>query len=153
LKKFNLTSKVICILFAALPLGVSAFELPTHFSNTIGSALLCQSQIDSYFFTDYMNTYFGKPTKTEGGAYWWPMKGTLYGTKLDSIFVSQESTTSVFIGAVFIDPPETLLQNILNSTGIIFKATQDPEKWSSSSFSVIVKYHQEQTPSKMYCFK
>jgi len=100
-----------------------------------------------------MNTYFGPPGKIEGGAYWWKVSGTLFGTKLDSIFINQESTTSVFIGAIFADPPDVLRKNILNITGVPYQITRDPERWSSPSFSVMLKYNSPETPSKMYCLK
>jgi len=142
------------VLICAGMLGsLPAFAVPGHFSSTIGSALLCQDQIDSYYYTDYMITYFGPPTKVEGGAYWWKVSSTLFGSPVDSIFVSQESTSSVFIGAIFADAPESLRQNILNATGVPYKATASPEQWISPSYSVMIKYNTTQTPSKMYCLK
>ncbi|MEJ1958180.1 MAG: hypothetical protein WDM70_00900 [Nitrosomonadales bacterium] len=131
----------------------SAVAVPGHFSSTIAPALLCHNQIDSYFLTDYMITYFGKPSKIEGGAYWWKVTGTLFGAKLDSIFVNQENTASMFIGAVFSDPPDTLRQNITSATGVSFKETGNSERWISPSFSVLLKYNIPATPSKMYCLK
>jgi hypothetical protein len=133
--------------------SLPALAGPSHFSSTIGSALLCQDQIDSFFLTDYMTTYFGQPNKVEGGAYWWKVSGILYGSKLDSIFVSQENTSSVFIGALFVDVPDTLRQNIQDATGVTYKATTNLEQWNSPSFSVILKYYSLETPSKLFCLK
>jgi hypothetical protein len=137
----------------ALAAPSSALVVPSHFSSTIGSALLCQDQIDSFFFTDYMNTYFGKPNKVEGGAYWWKVSSNLYGAKLDSIFVSKEDTSSVFIGAIFVDLPAALRQKIQDTTGVTYNATTNPEQWSSPSFSVMLKYNSIETPSKLFCLK
>ena len=117
------------------------------------SALLCQDQIDSFYFKDYMNANFGPPSKVEGGAYWWSVPGTLFGAKLDSIFVSKEDVSSVFVGAIFADDPDSLRQKILDSTGVTYKVTGNPEKWISPSFGVMLKYNVSNTPSKMYCLK
>jgi hypothetical protein len=135
-----------------------ALAVPSHFSSTIGSALLCQDQIDGYYFTDYMVENFGQPTKTEGGAYWWKMPSTLFpitlfGAQVDSIFVSQENTTSVFIGAMFVASPDALLKSIRTTTGISYQVTSNPERWISPMFSTLVYYNKTQTPSKLYCAK
>ena len=148
-KQFQTLALIATGMAASFP----AVAVPGHFSSTIGTALLCQNQIDSYYFTDYMITYFGQPSKVEGGAYWWKVSSTLFGARVDSIFVSQESTSSVFIGAIFVDPPDTLLQNIRNTTGVTYKATTDPERWISPAFSVMLKYNTPQTPSKLFCLK
>jgi hypothetical protein len=146
--------KILVLICTGMLSSLPALAVPPgHFSSTIGSALLCQDQIDSYFFTDYMITYFGQPTKVEGGAYWWKVQSTLFGAKLDSIFVSQESTSSVFIGATFVDLPDDLRQKIQDATGVTYKATANPEQWSSPSFSVILKYNSSETPSKLFCLK
>ena len=133
--------------------SVSAFAVPSHFSVTIGSALLCRDQIDAIFFKDYMVTYFGAPNKVEGGAYWWNVSATLFGAQLDSIFVSTEDLSSTFIGAVFVDTPDVLRQKILNSTGVTHRITTNPERWISPTLSIILKYYSSATPSKMYCLK
>ena len=141
------------LIFSGLVGSLPVFAAPSHFSNTIGSALLCQDQIDSIFFTDYMTTYFGKPSKVEGGAYWWKVSSNLFGAKLDSIFVSQENTSSVFVGAIFVDVPDALRQKIQDATGVTYKVTTNPETWSSPSFSVLLKYNSLETPSKLFCLK
>lgn len=133
--------------------SLPALAAPGHFSSTIGSALLCQDQIDGYYFTDYMNTYFGKPTKVEGGAYWWKVQSNLFGSEVDSIFVSQETTSSVFIGAIFSDEPDVLRQKIQDATGVAYKVTANPEQWMSPSFSLMLKYKVPKTPSKLFCLK
>jgi len=150
----------MCVRFQAIVFAIAglsgsapALAVPSHFSVTIESALLCRDQIDRFFFTDYMNTYFGPPVKVEGGAYWWSVPSTLFGAKLDSIFVSKEDTIPVFIGAIFADAPDVLRQKIQDSSGEIYRVTKSPEQWISSSFSVMLKYNATETPSKMYCLK
>jgi hypothetical protein len=133
--------------------SLPAFAVPSHFSVTIGSALLCRDQIDSFFFKDYMVANFGPPTKVEGGAYWWTVSSTLFGATLDSIFVSKEDTSSVFIGAIFVDAPDALRQKIQDSIGVTYKVSNNPERWISPEFSVMLKYNSPVTPSKMYCLK
>jgi hypothetical protein len=143
-----------CALFCCGIAGsLPCVAVPSHFSSTIGSALLCQDQIDGYFFTDYMNTYFGQPSKTEGGAYWWKVSSTLFGAQVDSIFISQESISSVFIGAIFSEAPDALRENIQKATGVAFKSTNNSERWISPSFSTLLKYNETMTPSKLFCLK
>lgn len=151
--KFIRQFQIFVLIFSGMAGSFPAFAAPDHFSSTIGSALLCQDQIDSFFFTDYMTSYFGKPSKVEGGAYWWKVSSNLFGAKLDSIFVSKEDIDSVFIGAIFVDAPDALRQKIQDATGVTYQATKNTEQWSSPSFSVILKYNSLETPSKLFCLK
>ena len=151
-KQFQVWVLVFSGIFGSFP-AFAEIKLPSHFVTTIGSALLCHDQIDSYFFIDYLNTYFGDPYKVEGGAYWWNVPGTLFGAKIDSIFVSQESTTTVFIGAVFLDDPTRILKNIQDKNGVTYQPTADPGRWVSPSFAVLLRYNEPLTPTKMFCAK
>lgn len=151
--KISRKFQAVALICAGMTGSLPAFAVPSHFAVTIESALLCQDQIDSFFFTDYMLANFGPPTKVEGGAYWWSVSSTLFGAKLDSIFVSKEDTSSVFIGAIFVDAPDALRSKIQDSSGVTYKVTSNPEQWVSPSFSVMLKYNSPETPSKMYCLK
>lgn len=143
----------IILIFIGAFISTPALAVPSHFSVTIESALLCEDQIDAYFFNDYMVANFGPPTKVEGEANWWTVSSTLFGAKLDSVFVSNAQTSSVFIGAIFADATDMLRQKIQDSTGVIYQLTKNPEQWVSPSFSVMLKYNSPSTPSKMYCLK
>ena len=145
--------RFVVIICAGMLISFPALAVPSHFSVTIESALLCEDQIDAYFFNDYMVANFGPPTKVEGEANWWAVPTTLFGAKLDSVFVSNSETSSVFIGAIFADATDVLRQKIQDSSGVIFQAGNNPEQWVSPSFSVLLKYHTSETPSKMYCLK
>ena len=145
--------QILTLLFSGLAGSFPVLAVPGHFSSTIGSALLCQDQIDSFYFNDYMTTYFGKPTKVEGGANWWKVSSVLFGAKVDSIFVSQVNISSVFIGAIFVDAPDVLRQKIQDATGVTYQATNNPEQWNSPSFSLLLKYNSQETPSKLFCLK
>jgi len=149
LEKVGFVIMIYAGMFCTLP----ALAVPSHFSVTIEPALLCQDQIDAYYFTDYMVANFGPPTKVEGEANWWTVSTTLFGAKLDSVFVSNSETSSVFIGAIFADATDVLRQKIQDSTGVIYQVTNNPEQWASPNFSVMLKYNSPSTPSKMYCLK
>lgn len=149
LEKFRIVVLICAGMFCSIP----ALAVPSHFSVTIESALLCVDQIDAFYFTDYMVANFGPPTKVEGEANWWTVSTTLFGAKVDSVFVSNSETSSVFIGAIFADATDVLRQKIQDSTGVIYQVTGNPEQWVSPSFSVMLKYKSPETPSKMYCLK
>lgn len=125
----------------------TALAVPSHFSTVVGSALLCRSQVSAEYFNDYMATYFGKPAFSYGGANWWKVSSTLFGSQLEYIFVGSNQS---FIGATFKDDPDKLAANVKISMGIDYrqKAT---EKWVAPTYGVIIKYNDKTTPSKMFC--
>ena len=140
MKKLILTSLFI---FASN----TAHAVPSHFEIVVGSALLCRSQVSAEYFNDYMATNFGKPAFTSGGASWWKVSSTLFGSQLEYIFVGSDQD---FIGATFKDAPDKVIANLKDSMGIDYqqKAT---EKWVAPTYGVIIKYNDKTTPTKMFC--
>jgi hypothetical protein len=125
----------------------SASAEPSHFSDVIGSALLCKDQVSSVYFNDYMTNNFGKSEFTSGGANWWKINGKLFNSKLEYIFVGENYD---FIGATFADAPDKLIAKIKSATGMGYQ--QDgAEKWVTPTYGVIIKYNDNVAPSKMYC--
>ena len=123
------------------------FAEPSHFTDVIGSALLCKDQVNSAYFNDYMNNNFGKSEFTSGGANWWKMNGKLFNSKLEYIFVGVDYD---FIGATFADAPDKLVAKIKSATGMDYQQ-EGAEKWVTPAYGVIIKYNDNVAPSKMFC--
>lgn len=120
---------------------------PSHFSDVIGSALLCRDQISSAYFSGYMTQFFGKSEFNSGGASWWKVNGKLFDSKLEYIFVGENKD---FIGATFADAPDKLIEKIKSATGMSYQ--QDGVgKWVTPTYGVIIKYNDITAPSKMFC--
>lgn len=124
-----------------------AVASPSHFFIVVGSALVCRDQVSAEYFNDYMNTYFGKPAFNAGGANWWKVDEKLFNAEVQYVFVGADRD---FIGATYKDEPVELISKVKGSMGIDYKQ-MGVEKWVASSDSVIIKYHDKSTPSKMYC--
>lgn len=139
--------KMKLLILLLLLISNPAFSKPSHFSSVIGSALQCSDQVSAIYFNDYMATYFGKPEFTSGGANWWKVSGRLFNSQLEYIFVGVNQD---FIGATFTDTPDKLMANIKSSTGLDYKQA-GAEKWVAPTYSVIIKYNDNTTPSKMFC--
>ncbi len=126
----------------------AATAAPSHFSIVIGSALVCRDQVSADYFNDYMNTYFGKPEFNAGGANWWKVNETIFNSPVEYIFVGFGRD---FIGATFKDSPEKLIVNVRDSMGIDYKQV-GMEKWVAPTAGVLIRYHDKNVSSKMYCF-
>jgi hypothetical protein len=142
--KHSLTASIVSLLILV---SNTALAAPSHFSITVGSALLCRSQVSSAYFNDYMATFFGKPAFTSGGANWWKVSDTLFGSQLEYVFVG---TDLDFIGATFKDTPDRLIANVKSSVGIDYQQ-KEAEKWVTPSYSALIKYNDNNTKSKMFC--
>lgn len=139
----NLKKYILLLLF----FSDIALAAPSHFSIVIGSALVCLDQVSAGYFNDYMGTHFGKPAFTSGGANWWKVDEKLFNAEVQYIFVGAGQD---FIGATLKDDPDKLIAKIRGSTGMDYKQ-MDVEKWITPTGGVIIKYHDQTTPSKMYC--
>lgn len=127
--------------------SLSASAEPSHFSDVIGSALLCRDQISSVYFSDYMTQFFGKSEFNSGGASWWKVNGKLFNSKLEYIFVGENND---FIGATFADAPDKLIEKIKSATGMSYQP-DGADKWVTPTYGVIIKYNDITAPSKMFC--
>lgn len=135
------------LILLSLLLGNTAFSAPGHFTAEIGSALMCRDSVSAIYFNEYMRKFFGSPAFNAGGANWWRVNESLFNSSAEYIFVG---ISQDFIGATFKNSPAELIVNIREATGIEFKQT-GAEKWISSSYSVLIRYRDRNTPSKLFC--
>lgn len=91
---------------------------PSTFAPTIGAAVLCQDQIDPAYFYAYLSKAFGKPSKQEGGAYWFKAGASLWGMPVPEVFVSDGSSRFDFLGVVVESKPEALADAIVQTLKI-----------------------------------
>ena len=136
----------------ALYSGAALAEVPSTFGTTIGSALLCLDHVDPFYFWNYLNEFFGPPYKKEGGAYWFKVQASLWGTSISDVMVSDGSGQLMFIAAVANAQPDKLSEAIVASAGISY--TKDNPSADSPMMSnlgsKIVFFDQN---SKIYCAK
>ena len=121
---------------------------PSHFPIVIGSALVCRDQVSSDYFNNYMLTYFGAPAFSAGGANWWKVNETIFNTPVEYVFVGLGVD---FVGATFKVSPDVLIASVKDAMGVEYKQV-DSERWTSTSYGMLLTYHDKITPSKMYCF-
>lgn len=137
---------------AASVSGTARAEVPSTFSTTIGSALLCLDYIDPFYFWSYLNSFSGPPYKKEGGAYWFKVQASLWGAPISDVMVSDGSGNLMFLAAVATTKPEKLSESITASAG--FGYTKDNlsaySPLMSNMGSKIVFFGQN---SKVYCAK
>lgn len=139
---------------SAVPLAVPRYAvaaMPTTFGTIIGSALLCRSHLENNYFYSYLETAYGKPYKHEGGAYWFKTPDTtLWGTESKEVWVSDDTSELVFIGALNEAEPDQFATAIRSGTGIRFTAA-DASKYPlrvSGAGSTIAYVDKK---SKIYC--
>jgi hypothetical protein len=125
---------------------------PSTFGSTIGQALLCVDHIDPFYFWSYLNQFFGPPYKTEGGAYWFKVQGTLWGATITDVMVSDGASEQVFLAASFKDSPAKLSVAIAEVTGMRYfnEVTTPFSPFASNMGSKIVYAGQG---AKIYCDK
>lgn len=131
----------------ALLLGGPAIAAPNNFSIVIGSALVCRDQVSAGYLNDYMQTHFGAPAFQAGGANWWKVNDSLFQSSAEYVLVGRGLD---FIGATFKEDPEKLIENVRTATGIEYRP-MSRERWSTPTYSVLIRYYDKNTHSKMYC--
>jgi hypothetical protein len=140
---------------AAALLGIAAPQAgaaPSTFGPVIGNALLCRSHLDNAYFYSYLSSAFGPSYKHEGGAWWFKADGTLWGTTVTDIMVSDDTSELVFVGAVSESTPDKLDEAIRAAVGTRHRA-QDSSAFpvrESAPGSQIVYFNNK---SKIYCAK
>ena len=106
------TNKLLLPLLAGLVLACAATgagAAPSTFGPVIGSALLCRSQLDNAYFHAYLTESFGPAYKREGGAYWFRTEASLWGSKVDQVMVSDDTSAVVFVAAILEAKPDELV--------------------------------------------
>ena len=132
----------------ASPVGAA----PSTFGPVIGNALLCRSHLDNAYFYSYLSSAFGPSYKHEGGAWWFKADGTLWGTAVTDIMVSDDTSELVFVGAVTVSTPDKLEEAIRAAVGTRHRA-QDSSAFpvrEAAPGSRIVCFNNN---SKIYCAK
>jgi len=102
------------------------------FSVTIGPAILCRDKLDMKFFYDYLTASFGPSYKQEQGAYWFRTKTQLFGKDIKEIFISDQSSDWIFVGAIFNAKPDDLAKAVQASAGTIFAKSENSYRYSIS---------------------
>ena len=100
------------------------------FSVTVGPAILCRDKLDMKFFYDYLSASFGPAYKREQGAYWFRAKAQLFGKDIKEIFISDQSSDWVFVGAIFNAKPDDLAQAVQASAGTVFAKSASSYRYS-----------------------
>ena len=138
-------------LCAALAAPLATATMPSTFGPVIGSAILCRSELDNKYFYDYLQTFFGKSYKHEGGAFWFKTTdATLWGAQVKEVWVSDDTSELVFIGALTEPKADELADAVKNATGVRF-IPQDTSKYPLrvSNPGTTIAYVKKK--SKIYC--
>ena len=126
--------------------------VPSTFGIVVGQGLLCLSQLDTGFFYNYLQQYFGKPYKHEGNAYWFKTPAQLWGAPVTDVLVSDSDSPVRFLAAVASVKPDVFITNIADAVQISFKPTNlypNPVRMSQAG-STIVYFNKK---SKIFCAK
>lgn len=146
--------RLIRLAVAALACVAAPFACaaPSTFGPVIGNALLCRSHLDNIYFYDYFTSAFGPAYKHEGGAFWFKAEGSLWGTQVTEVMVSDDTSELIFVGAVTDASPDKLDEAIRAAVGVRHRpvdASRFPVRESIPG-SQIVYFNQK---SKIYCVK
>jgi hypothetical protein len=93
------------------------------FGVTVGPAILCRDMLDMKFFYDYLSASFGPAYKREQGAYWFRAKAQLFGKDIKEVFISDQSSDWVFVGAIFNAKPDEIAKVVQTEVGTNFIKT------------------------------
>lgn len=143
----SMISVINNLILLSLLFSGSALAAPGHFSIVIGSALVCNDQVSADYFNGYMKRFFGVPAFNAGGANWWKVNESIFNSSSEYVFVGVGED---FIGATFKDSPDKLIANVKGAMGIEYKQ-MGVERWVAPTYSVVIRYYDKKTPSKMYC--
>lgn len=144
--------RAVMLTLVLLAMAAPALPAPSTFGPVIGSAVLCRSHLDNAYFHAYLSTAFGPSYKHADGAYWFKAEGTLWGTPVSEIMISDDSSDIVFVGAITDAAPDKLEQSIRASVGVGHPAL-DGSRYpvrASRPGSKIVYF---KSKSKIYCAK
>jgi hypothetical protein len=149
------TNKLLLPLLAGLVLACAATgagAAPSTFGPVIGSALLCRSQLDNAYFHAYLTEFFGPAYKREGGAYWFRTEASLWGSKVEQVMVSDDTSAVVFVAAILEAKPDELEKSVRAAAGTPFRAA-DASRYPlrKSIPGSTIAYANDK--SKIYCAK
>jgi hypothetical protein len=149
------TNKLLLPLLAGLVLAgtaTGAGAAPSTLGPVIGSALLCRSQLDNAYFHAYLTEFFGPAYKREGGAYWFRTEASLWGSKVEQVMVSDDTSAVVFVAAILEAKPDELEKSVRAAAGTPFRAA-DASRYPlrKSIPGSTIAYANDK--SKIYCAK
>ena len=134
----------------AVPPGAGAV-MPSTFGPIVGNALLCRSHLENKYFYAYLETSYGKSYKHEGGAFWFKTPDTtLWGTEVKEVWVSDDTSELVFIGALSEAEPDKLADAVRSSVGVRYTA-QDASKYPLRTSALGSTIAWVGKKSKIYC--
>lgn len=139
---------VASVILAPVP---TIAAMPSTFGPVIGNAILCRSHLENAYFYNYLETAFGKSYKHEGGAYWFKTPDTtLWGADVKQVWVSDDTSELIFIGALTESEPDKLADAVKSAVGLRYPvqgAGKYPLRVSAlgSSIAYVNK------KSKIYC--
>ena len=149
------TNKLLLPLLAGLVLACAATgagAAPSTFGPVIGSALLCRSQLDNAYFHAYLTESFGPAYKREGGAYWFRTEASLWGSKVEQVMVSDDTSAVVFVAAILEAKPDELEKSVRAAAGTPFRAADGSRYPLRKSIpGSTIAYANDK--SKIYCAK
>jgi hypothetical protein len=149
------TNKLLLPLLAGLVLACAATgagAAPSTFGPVIGSALLCRSQLDNAYFHAYLTEFFGPAYKREGGAYWFRTEASLWGSKVEQVMVSDDTSAVVFVAAILEAKPDELEKSVRAAAGTPFRAADGSRYPLRKSIpGSTIAYANDK--SKIYCAK
>jgi hypothetical protein len=135
-----------------LLLAKATWSAPSNFEPIIGNALLCQDEINSLFFQDYLTRHFKSPYKTEGGGLWYKPDGTLlFGSEVEQIFVSTGGDQVEFLGVIFNAQISEVKQKLYQNKGVQFFLDPSEKLMRSTMGSFLMEY--TLTKTKLFCVK
>lgn len=150
----NMSRKLLFLTLAVLgSMPAPLLAAPTTFEPVIGSALMCNDQIDPVYFKDYLIRFFKNPYKTEGEAYWFKPEPAqkLYDLELTDIYVSTESSRYAFLGVVFKEKLDIAKKKMLEIRNTNFLPFSGDTVLRSAQGSFLIEY--DKTKTKLYCVK
>ena len=152
--QLSMSKKILFILLSLLwSAPVTVIAAPTTFEPVIGSALLCNDQIDPVYFKDYLTRFFKTPYKTEGEAYWFKPDPSqkLFGLELIDIYVSIEDSRYAFLGVIFKEKLEDSRKKMLEIKNTTYLPFSGDTVLRSAQGSFLIEY--DKTKTKLYCVK
>lgn len=141
---------LVAAIWLPLPAQAAGGALPSTFGSTVGSALLCKDHIDPYYFWSYLNQFVGAPYKTEGGAYWFKVQGSLWGAEITDVLVSDGKGQQIFLAAHFKGAPSKLAEAIAATAGVSY-VKEDVTPYSPLKSSLGGKIVFVGSNSNIYC--
>jgi hypothetical protein len=140
--KSKLFTAVLTIVLALA--GSTATASPTI---KLYSVINCNSAIDLPYWATYVDKHFPY-YETRDGANWHNGSGTIYGSKILSVFYTA-SAPYRFVGVILADPPDVVIERIERSRIFPTNVHKSHDYWVGSS-GMQIKWH-DQRHTKLYC--